>query len=81
MANFITLKNQPMKLLSTPLGTFLKTFVSTVLTLWLIELSNGTTLFSLDYEMIEKLATGGVVSALPVIINWLNPNYTQYGVK
>jgi len=70
-----------MKLLSTPFGTFLKTFVSTVLTLWLIELSNGTTLFSLDYEMIEKLATGGVVSALPVIINWLNPNYTQYGVK
>ena len=68
-----------MKILSSPIGTFLKTFVSTVLTLWLIELSNGTTLFSLDYTMIEKLATGGVVSALPVIINWMNPSYKQYG--
>ena len=68
-----------MKILSSPIGTFLKTFVSTVLTLWLIELSNGTTLFSLDYAMIEKLATGGIVSALPVIINWMNPSYKQYG--
>ena len=66
-------------ILTTPFGTFLKTFVSTVLTLWLIELSNGTSLFSFDQAMIEKLATGGLVSALPVIINWLNPNYTQYG--
>lgn len=70
-----------MKLLSTPFGTFIKVFASTVLAQYLGELSNGTSLFSMDMVMLGKLITAGLISALPVIINWVNPNYTQYGVS
>jgi len=31
--------------------------------------------------MVEKLLTAGVVSTLPIIINWLNPSDTRYGKR
>ena len=70
-----------MKLLSTPFGTFLKAFAATVLTQYLITLQEGHQLFTMDRAMIEKLLTAGIVSNLPVIINWLNPHYQGYGVN
>jgi len=68
-----------MKLLSTPFGTFLKAFAATVLTQYLIELQQGHQLFTMDKVMIGKLITAGLISNLPVIINWLNPHYSGYG--
>lgn len=65
--------------LTKPLGTFLKAFISTVLTLYLIELQNGHVLFDGSMDMVKKLLTGGLVANLPVIINWLNPAYKGYG--
>lgn len=65
------------KVLTTPLGTFLKGFISSVLTLWM---AYGNDLFSLDMDMVRKIAGAALVSNLPVIINWLNPQYVQYGV-
>ena len=62
-----------MKLLSTAFGTFLKAFTATVLTQYLIELQQGHQLFTMDKVMVAKLITAGLVSNLPVIINWLNP--------
>ena len=70
-----------MKLLATPFGTFLKTFVSTILAMYIAELTNGITLYDTDSHVIEKLLTGGLISSLPVIINWLNPHYNGYGIN
>ena len=67
------------KLLLQPLGTFIKAFIATVLTQYLIELQQGTNLFSMDIMMIQKLFTAGLVANLPVIINWLNPSFQSYG--
>ena len=65
--------------LTTPLASFLKVFVATILTQYLIELQDGHQLFSLDKAMAQKLLTAGVVSVIPMLINWLNPAYQGYG--
>lgn len=67
------------KILTTPAGTFLKGFFSIILSLWLVELTNGHDLFTFDIVMVKKLVTAGIVANLPVLINWINPNYTAYG--
>jgi hypothetical protein len=67
------------KILASPFGTFLKSFVGTTLTLYLIELQQGHALFTMDILMLQKLFTGAMVANLPVIINWLNPQYGGYG--
>jgi hypothetical protein len=67
------------KLLATPLGTFIKGFASIVLTMWLTELSAGHDLFTMDYELAKKLMTAGLIANLPIIINWFNPEYKNYG--
>lgn len=69
------------KLFAKPVGTFLKAFISTILTLYLVELQQGHQLFSMDEVMLQKLLTGALVANLPVIINWLNPHYEGYGNK
>ena len=68
------------KLLTTPFGTFIKSFITTILALYVAELSAGAQLFQFDVIMWQKIITGALISALPVIINWLNPKYVQYGV-
>lgn len=65
--------------LAGPFGTFVKAFVATLLTQYLIELQDGRELFTWDVMMLQKLCTAGLVSNLPVIINWLNPAYKNYG--
>ena len=69
------------KALTTPFGTFVKGFATIILSLWLVELSNGHDLFSFNLVMVKKLLTAGIVANLPVLINWINPAYTAYGNK
>lgn len=64
---------------NTPLGTSIKAFLSVVISLYLAELADGHQLFQFDWVMWQKILTGALVSTLPAIINWLNPNYVQYG--
>lgn len=59
--------------------TFAKAFLATVLSQYLIELQEGHQLFTGDIVMLRKLLTAGLVSNLPVLINWLNPKYKAYG--
>ena len=68
-----------MNKLNTIYASWLKVFASAVLGAYLIELQNGTNLFSWNLEMVESLLTVGVASTLPIIINWLNPSDTRYG--
>ncbi|AXH76565.1 MAG: hypothetical protein [Bacteriophage sp.] len=65
--------------LTTPLSSFLKVFIATILTQYLIELQQGHQLFTLDLMMVQKLLTAGLVSVIPMLINWLNPAYQGYG--
>jgi hypothetical protein len=66
-------------LLTTPIGTFIKGFLSIVLAMWVAELSNGHDLFSMDIVMIKKLIVAGIVPNIHVLVNWLNPAYQGYG--
>jgi len=70
-----------MKELNTIYASWLKVFISSVFGAYLIMLQEGTNLFSWDLAMVEKLLTAGVVSTLPIIINWLNPSDTRYGKR
>ena len=70
-----------MKQLNTIYASWLKVFISSVFGAYLIMLQDGTNLFSWDFAMVEKLLTAGVVSTLPIIINWLNPSDTRYGKR
>lgn len=67
------------ELLTTPIGTFLKGFLSIVLAMWVAELTNGHDLFSMDLTMAKKLIVAGIVPNIHVLINWLNPEYKAYG--
>lgn len=64
------------KLMASPLGTFLKVFLSTVLTMW-IAMDN---IFAVDVTALRAIISAGVVSAMPVVLNYLNPEYKNYGV-
>ena len=63
------------KVMAGPIGTFLKVFLSTVLTLWIAM----DDLWCMDMESITAHATAGVVAGMPVILNYLNPEYKNYG--
>lgn len=69
------------KLLTTPLGTFIKAFLSIVLAMWVGELSNGHDLFTMDLPMVKKIIVAGLVPNIHILVNWLNPQYTQYGTN
>jgi len=79
------MKNNPIpqskfsKWMTSPVASFLKVFLASVLTQYLIELQDGHQLFSWDLPMVQKIFTAGVVANLPVVINWLNPSYKHYG--
>jgi hypothetical protein len=68
-----------MKNLNTIYASWLKVFIAAVLGAYLVELQNGTNLFSWSLDMVESLLTVGVASLLPIIINYLNPSDTRYG--
>jgi hypothetical protein len=63
------------KVMAGPLGTFLKVFMSTVLTLWIAM----DDLWCMDMESIKALLSAGVIAGMPVILNYLNPEYKNYG--
>lgn len=57
-------------LASSPLASFAKVFVSGVL---------GWFVVNLDSLSVHPALAIGLVSALPVVINWLNPSDSRYG--
>ena len=54
------------------LVSWLKVFLSSTLTLVVV----AGDIWHLDFK---QLLSASIVSTLPVIINFLNPNYTRYG--
>ena len=68
MAVFLTSKEKLMSDLKKMTESWAKTFVATALATYLA--------VGLD---VDAIANAALVSVLPSIINWLNPNYERYG--
>jgi hypothetical protein len=66
-------------LAATPLGTWLKVFISAILTQFMIGIGNGHDLFTWDLEMAKSFLTAGFIAVIPVVINYLNPKDERYG--
>ena len=67
------------KLFASPLGTFFKAFLVTVISMILAEY-NRTNTICFTKECFTDLLIAGVISVLPVVLNYLNPEYKGYGV-
>lgn len=57
-------------LANSPLASFVKIFAAGVL---------GWFVVNMDSLNVHPALAIGIASALPVVINWLNPNDTRYG--
>lgn len=67
------LKNSKMmKFLNSIYGSYVKVFLSAVLTM---VIAKG----NIYLITLEECISAGVISILPIIINYLNPNDTRYG--
>lgn len=63
-------------LATTPLGSAAKTFIAFVIAAFVADaVSSG----SLVVDNWQTWVIGGLASAVPPIINWLNPQFTAYG--
>lgn len=63
-------------LATSPLATAAKVFVATVLSL---AVADWTKVGSIDFANWQPWVIAAATSALPVLVNWLNPQYTSYG--
>ena len=61
-----------MKFLNSIYGSYLKVFLSAILTMIL---AKGN-IYSVT---LKECISAGVISILPIVINYLNPNDTRYG--
>ena len=63
-----------MKFLNSIYGSWLKVALTAILTM-IITKGN-------IYEVtLEEVISAGVISMLPIIVNWLNPHDTRYGTN
>ena len=65
------------KLMASPVGSFLKAFLVAFLSLIMARQKDGTLCF--DARCLIDLLIASTFAIIPVIINWINPQYTQYG--
>lgn len=64
--------------LNTAFGSYLKVFVTVLLTQYL---AMGKGIFQLDVDSIKILVSGAIASTIPVLINALNKNDPRYGAN
>lgn len=65
------------KIMASPFGSFLKAFIVAFLSLLAARHKDGTLCF--DANCIKDILLASTFAIIPVIINWINPAYTQYG--
>ena len=65
------------KFFASPVGTFIKAFVVALLSLLAARQKDGTLCF--DANCIKDILFSSVFAIIPVIINWINPEYKNYG--
>lgn len=67
------------KFLTTPAGSFVKVFVVAALVTYGAKLQAGELCNSID--CLKDLWKAAAIATIPVVINWLNPEYKNYGNK
>ena len=65
-------------LAGTPLGTAFKTFLAVVIAAAVADFSTDG---AITFGRWQAWVIAGLVSCVPVVINWLNPSDARYGVK
>lgn len=63
-------------LAASPLASALKTFVAVVMTM---AIADWSTKGGIDFAAWQTWVIAAAVSAVPMIVNWLNPADTRYG--
>lgn len=66
-------------LATNPLGTVVKVFLGAVLGALYLYLQNGNSFTDLDLTAVVGFVTAGLVVALPLLINVVNPADKRYG--
>lgn len=69
------------KFIDTLLGNFVKHFVYAALGIYIYELTKGYDPFDFNILMVKKIASAGLVAALPTLQNYFNPNDLRFGRK
>jgi hypothetical protein len=57
--------------------SWIKVFVSVVLGLFL---ADGADVFSVDASDLRLWLSAGFVAVIPLVVNYINPNDTRYGI-
>ena len=70
-----------LKFQATPLGSFTKVFICTMIVFAIDAYINDTLTFPIDKNFMHSCFKAGIVATLPTLYNWFNPNYTNYGRK
>ena len=65
------------KFFASPVGTFVKAFVVALLSLLAARQKDGTLCF--DANCIKDILISSTFAIIPVVINWINPEYKNYG--
>ena len=65
------------KLMASPFGSFIKAFAVAFLSLLAARQKDGALCF--DVNCIKDLLLASTFAIIPVIINWINPEYKGYG--
>ncbi len=66
--------------LASPLGSFVKGFLSILIAMYVSEIvSAGSIFIPMNKDLISKLVIAGVVPNIQILINWINPEYKNYG--
>jgi len=65
------------KIMASPFGSFLKAFAVAFLSIIAARQKDGTLCF--DRNCVQDIILSAIFAIIPVIINWINPDYKQYG--
>lgn len=65
------------KLFTGPIGTFVKTFIVGILLIMYEKHKAGTLCF--DLNCLRDFLIAAAMGTIPFIINWINPEYKEYG--
>jgi hypothetical protein len=64
------------RFLNTPLGSALKVFTAVMLTMIVADWTNHG---RIDFESWQTWVIAAVASAVPIVVNWVNPLDSRYG--
>ena len=69
-----------LKFLASPLGTWMKTFIAILVVAYLRQVEAAQTIITFDRAGLYRFIAAGLISMLPVILNWFNAHYPGYGI-